>query len=479
MSILQVKIESGLVAGIEKNGVVSFKGIPYAKAGRLLPPSAPESWTGIRLCDQFGPSPVPGRAMPTPTPAKEDCLSLNIWTAAEQADSGFPVMVWFYGGAFQHGSSADPDFDGEALAQKGVVLVTVNYRVGALGFGVMDGKGNFGTRDQVAALQWIQRNIRAFGGDPGCVTIFGQSAGGISCRILLTSPKAKGLFHRVIIESGGGLNEADLIRPMEEMDAIQKKTIEKLGMTVEEALSLPANEFNEKLCAAAKEVVPGEVGVFQPCIDGEYIVEVPGKLLADGKYPNDVDVICGTVAGDAWMFCRKAAAQIGENDALLRGVSYSPSHSLALAALRGGKKPIHTYYMERTQPTSPFHGGHGGYHYGAQCPHSAEIRYVFGTLSPQHTEYDKEISRALMSYWTNFAKIGDPNGAGSVSWPAYTEETPYSLHITDDAMSVENVMDSAEGRAFTQFTLDHPGMLEVLAGLESYLEAENRATEAK
>ena len=313
----------------------------------------------------------------------------------------------------------------------------------------------------------MQRNIAAFGVDPERVTIFGQSAGGISCRILLASPEARGLFRRVIVESGGGLNEADPVRPMAELMDISESALRQLGWTPKDVLTREAREVNEKLAQAAKEVVEGfEIGVFQPCVDGLVLPKVPGVALAAGEYPADVNVICGTVCGDSWMFCRKVCAALGEDDATLRGFSYSPSQSWARNQARNGRQPIRAYYFERTQPPRQRRISRDGvYRYGQSCPHSSEIAYVFGTLPcryPTVDERDLRLSELLMAYWSNFAKTGDPNGNGLPQWPEYSAEQPVTLHISDGGVEAENIVDSAEGAHVVEYTIAHPGMLETL-----------------
>jgi para-nitrobenzyl esterase len=476
MSILKATTKYGKVVGTENGNCVSFKGIPYAKAPvgelRFMPPVEPESWEGERLCDEFGPgciTPMNRENLPT----SEDCLYMNIWTPAEKTDDKLAVMVWIYGGGFQNGNASNPEFDGTELTKNGVVVVNFNYRCGALGFfankelakrSPTGTSGNYGILDEIQALKWVHENIAAFGGDPDRVMIHGQSAGGISCRILLTSPITKGLFNRVAVQSGGGLNEADPVRSFDELCEIGDKCLDRLGWTVDDILTKDANEVNTALCTTAKEFASG-IGIFQPCVDGYSITEVPGVLISKGEYPENVDVICGTVCGDAWMFCREVCAEIGKNDPLLRAFSYSPSQAWGDLTVKTGRKPIHTYYIERTQP-KPKGGMHMGrdgvYRYGMNCPHSSEIVYVFGTLdvkSDEFTDYDREVSGLIMKYWTNFAKTGDPNGEGLPTWPVYAAETPVSFHVSDDGYAVEPIVDSDEGRQVIELTQKKPGML--------------------
>lgn len=481
MAILKANTKYGVVIGTVQEGCVSYKGIPYAKAPvgelRFMPPVETDPWEGERQCTEFGPGCLAERGRPG-MEMSEDCLYMNIWTPAETTDDKLAVMVWIYGGGFQNGNAASPEFNGAELTKHGVVVVNFNYRCGALGFfahpelakrNPNGTSGNYGILDEIAALKWVHENIAAFGGDPSRVMIHGQSAGGISCRILLTSPLTSGLFNRVAVQSGGGLNEADPVRPYDELCEIGQECLKRLGWTVDDILTKDGNEVNNALCHTAKEFVSG-IGVFQPCVDNCVITDVPGVHIAKGEYPEDVDIICGTVAGDAWMFCREVCAQIGKNDPVLRGFAYSPSQAWAELTVKTGRKPIHTYFIERSQP-QPKGGNHFGrdgvYRYGMNCPHSSEIAYVFSTLSvksDEFTDYDRELSALIGSYWSNFAKTGDPNGEGLPNWPLYTAEAPVTLHINDEHYVVENILDSEEGRRVVEFTQENPGMLMSLDG---------------
>lgn len=479
MALKQAITSYGRAEGIVgKNMEVSvFRGVPYAKPPvgelRFHPPIDPEGWEGIRRFDAFSKSCIQSKwpgddGMDT----EEDCLALNIYTPAATEKDCLPVLFWIYGGAFRGGSGASPEFDGESLAARGAVVVTFNYRCSALGFfstRALERRtgfaGNLGILDQIAALRWVQMNIAAFGGDPERVTVFGQSAGGISVRILLTSPLAKGLFSRAIVQSGGGLNEADPIRTKEEYQELCQQCVDALGWAVEDLLYGNAEEMQAKLEAAAREVLAGrEVALFQPFLDGVSLKEVPGKAIARGEYA-DVSIICGTVAGDSWMFSRKVRDQI-EDPACFRGFSLSPSQSWGRRQLELGRAPIYTYYMDRKQPPREMHFRRGAPPYGDFAPHSTEIAYVFGTLAARrqaHTKWDYQISEQMQQYWVNFAAVGNPNGPNLPEWPAYTE-THQTLHIGDDSIAAEEaVQNAAEDRVIT-YTMEHPGLLESLEG---------------
>ena len=218
------KVTGGIVEGAVMDGIASFKGIPFAAPPvgdlRWRPPQPVKPWTGVRKADEFAPAPIQDPAAVAelaklglpPIKFSEDCLYLNVWTGAKKAGEKRPVMLWIYGGSFTSGMTNYPDYDGTNLARKGVVLVSVAYRVGLMGFLAHPelskesgmGSGNYGIRDQIAGLKWVKENIAQFGGDPSNVTIFGESAGGLSVALLTASPLAKGRFQRAISESGGG-----------------------------------------------------------------------------------------------------------------------------------------------------------------------------------------------------------------------------------------------------------------------------------
>lgn len=479
--LLKVRTNYGVVTGCIDNGAVSFRGIPFAKPPvgelRFMPPEKPDSWEGERDCSHFAPGCFSGRAKPDAA-MSEDCLYLNVWTTAESAEEKRPVMVWIYGGGFQDGSGADPMFNGSRLSKNGVVSVTFNYRSGVLGFFAhpelakrqpSGTSGNYGLLDMIAALTWVKENISAFGGDPDNVLIFGQSAGGISCRILLTSKLAHGLFSKVIVQSGGGINEADPFRSEQELSDIGQKALDLLGWKAEDLLTRDGEEVYHLVQKAAVEALDLHVpGIFQPCLDGYVIEEIPGVRIRNGEYDENIDIICGSVCGDSWMFCREVSDAFGTDDQILRPFSYSPQIAWAENQVKGMRKPIYTYYMEKKQPPMPPRPGKGPsvYRYGLWCSHGSEIPYVFGTLdvkSDQFDRQDREISEKLMKYWTDFAKEGVPGGAErSDEWPAYTAASPVTLHISDNGITTEKIVDSEKAVKVIEFVRNNPGMLESL-----------------
>jgi len=479
--MLKVKTINGWIQGVEgkREGNAVFLGVPYAEAPsgalRFAPPLPVEPWDGVRDCGRMSPAPVQSlRPEDKFDVAEAGCLTLNIYTPAQSGDERLPVLFWIYGGAFRGGANADPEFDGEAFASLGAVVVVINYRVSALGFFSTKETErrigcavNAGTLDQIAALKWVKANIEAFGGDANRVTIFGQSAGGVSVRMLLTSPMTKGLFSGAIVQSGGGLNEADLVRPKEEFQQLCAECLAHAGWTEEDLFTRDAREVTATLEKSAREVLAGrELALFQPFIDGVTLYEVPGKAIARGEW-QDVPVICGTMAGDSWMFSRKVRGEVTDK-ACFRGFALSTGQPWARRALELRRRPLYVYFMDRTQPPREQRGySHGAPPFGASTPHGTEIAYLFGTLPVRglaHTEFDYQLADQLRRYWVNFAVTGDPNGEGLPQWPEYTEPERLSLHIGDEGIHAENlIQNEAEERVVT-YTMEHPGMLCSLEG---------------
>ncbi len=481
MSMTKAKTTCGTVVGVPISPQRSvFRGIPFAKPPvgslRFQAPQPVDPWPGELACVDYPPACIQdAKRLSYSAEISEDCLYLNVFTPAASSAERLPVMVWIFGGGFQGGSSADPEFDGAALNEQGVILVTINYRCGPMGFFLNQAleqqfgcPGNVGLLDQIAALRWVQENIGAFGGDRQNVTIFGQSAGGISTRIHLTSPLSRGLFQKAIVQSGGGLNEADLMRPKEEFQQMCDAILAQLGWTTQDLMTRDALELSEALSGAAHTLLAGkEVGFFQPFLDGTVLKEVPGVAIHNQQYA-DVPIICGTVSGDSWMFSRKVLPELLKtgNVSYYRGFAISPHQVWGrLQAGWNRKAPFYAYYFERTQPEHPKQFSHRP-HFGWKTPHSSEIAYVFGTLATRggYVEADCEASRCMTRYWANFAKSGNPNGDGLEEWPAYTKNTPVTLHVTDDGMQAENIVLDEDENKVLSFLQHTPGMLTSLDG---------------
>lgn len=448
-----------------------FKGVPYAAppvgALRFAPPQPPKPWEGELLCDKYSPSAIQRRPFEdnTITEISEDCLYLNIWTPAESAGEKLPVMFWVHGGGFTTGSGTSPEFDGEAFNRRGVILVTFNYRLGALGYIALpelawrDGTtGNAGFLDQIAALRWVWANISAFGGDPDNITVFGFSAGGMSTRMLMCSPLSRDIMKRVIVESGSGITDSDYYRPLSEKLAICQRGMASLGWTFDDIMKKDASEVCDKLQdATIGQLEFWEKSVFQPNVDGFSLLETPGVSIWKGDAP-EIPVISGSVSGDnGWI---KIVRKDVPDKTMIPAFVYSRGVAWAQRQVDTGRRPIYTYHFERTQPKSRWASETN------RTPHGSEIAYVMGTINHEEfTDYDFELSEMLSDYWCNFAKTGDPNGEGLIEWPPYTADARVSLHITDDGYQVEQLMKTEATERAIRFVTGHPGVIRNLEGL--------------
>lgn len=450
-------VTGGPVAGVVKDGVASFKGIPFAAPPvgelRWKAPQPVKPWTGVKQADTFAPAPMQAAGMGGVTGAKpnisEDCLYLNVWTAAKSARERRPVMVWIYGGGFAGGSTSVPVNDGTTFAQKGVVMVSAAYRVGPFGFLAHPelskesgkGSGTFGLQDQIAGLRWVRDNIAQFGGDPSRVTIFGESAGAISVSMLAASPAAKGLFRRAISESGGSFaptrfgNEAGQNVPT-------LKLAEQTGIAFLEKLG--AKDITEARALAADVILKAGsgMGLFWPAADGNVILGDQYELYQAGTF-NDTPVLIGTNSDEGANFARPGVTAASFEQQIRSG--YGPAadailavyphatdaealkssqdifresafawHTWAWATLQTqkGKGKAYVYYFDHRTARSPD---------GAR--HASEIPFVFGILGGfggTPTPEEVALSDLMHAYWINFATSGDPNGHGLPSWPAFT-----------------------------------------------------------
>jgi para-nitrobenzyl esterase len=457
-----VQVEGGIVRGLprDERGVLAFKGIPYAAPPdgdlRWAAPQPAQAWNGVRDATRYGNralSAWTGDQMPGP-PRSEDCLNLNVWTAAKKSDERRPVMVWIHGGGFQFGSSAMPVSDGTRLAALGVVIVSMNYRVGVLGFlahAELDCEGpsgNYGLQDQIAALRWVQANIASFGGDPDNVTAFGESAGAHAIGILVASPLTRGLIHKAIGQSGAFWDTVHgSLSTFEEARIRGRRFAERLHASSIAALrALPAEDVN----AAAPWDFSSDPSAtaFSPSIDGYVVPEVPMACYLRGEQL-PVPLLAGWNGAEHYPFhdmalphasvaeFRHAAEQMFGTERLGEFLALYPAGSDAEATASAQElagdllisaqtwdwlesqartgQPVYGYTFTYTSPYVPI------------ASHVVEIAFVFGTLTPQFivngamppSDADRGLAEAMMAYWVNFAAHGDPNGAGLPNWPAY------------------------------------------------------------
>jgi para-nitrobenzyl esterase len=447
-----VHLSDGLVSGIagQDSDVRVFKGIPFAAPPvgelRWRAPKAPERWDGVRTADKFSttcmqrrPNSAAGGAM------SEDCLYLNVYTTAKSAKDHRPVMVWIHGGALTSGAGSL--YDGEALAKKGVVVVTVNYRLGVFGFFAdpelskesdRNASGNYGLLDQIAALEWVQKNITAFGGDPKRVTIFGESAGSWSVNYLAATPLAHGLFQRAIGESGAEFAPARKLADMEQASV-------KFGQ------SIGAESLAALRAKPADDLVKATGFATAANVDGWLLPQDVYTIFAQGKQ-NDVPVLIGSNADEGTMFTpasvkaatlrETAAKRFGTDaDAFLKLYPFHTDEeawAAQAASMRDqvfgwemrtwarmqnktGKSKVYMYFFSRVPP---------GQNRAKGAYHGSEIAYVFGNLEvapfavsgdgPRPwQDVDHKLADTMSSYWVNFATTGDPNGKGLPKWPAY------------------------------------------------------------
>jgi para-nitrobenzyl esterase len=491
------RVDGGELQGTVADGVISFKGIPFAAPPvgelRWRPPQSAARWTGVRQATEFAPNCMQGRgfgpppgagaragapgaqgtppaAAPTPAAApaapapSEDCLYLNVWRPADTAARNLPVMVWIYGGGFTGGSSSSPNTSGVEFAKKGVVLVAMNYRLGRFGFFAHpalsrerpeETKGNYAYMDQIAALQWVRRNIAAFGGNPNNVTIFGFSAGGVSVHSLLASPMARGLFHKAIGQSAGSRDSVLTARPMRQdgVDPNYPVSAETIGMNFAKSMGVEGTDQAAMATLrglSAEQVLRGAAAQpgantpsyeTTPVLDGKLVTETAETAYKARRQPR-VPFLAGSNSADTagnrirvttkeqlwarfgkWSDQAKAAYDPDGTTDLATLVSRAnddfgqaePARFAANAFAANGS-PAYLYrfsYVQRSMREQMRAG----------APHGGEIAYVFGTLAPGRggapTAEDFAVSRMAQSYWINFARTGDPNGPGLPVWPRH------------------------------------------------------------
>jgi para-nitrobenzyl esterase len=493
-----VKVDTGRVKGVVNNGIAAFKGIPFAAppvgALRWKAPQPAPRWNGVREAAGFGPRCMQGNIYGDmifrDKGPSEDCLYLNVWTPATSAKARLPVMVWIYGGGFAAGAASEPRQDGENLARKGVVVMSMNYRLNVFGFfshaGLAkesghDSSGNYGLLDQVAALEWVHKNIAGFGGDPANVTIFGESAGSFSLSALMASPLAQGLFQRAIGESGAFFGTVLDLKPLQASETVNAEFAESIG--AHSLADLRAKPAAELLDAAVKR----KDLWFAPNVDGYFLPQSVREIYASGKQSHvpllagwnrdegGYGSIFGEDAPTATNFIAYAQKHFGDRaDEFLKLYPADSDEQAKQAAqdlagdqfiafstwewleMQGAtaRSTLYRYEFDDAPPapakveagadTAP----HGAYH-------SAEIEFVFGALASKDLPWrpeDKALSDLMSSYWANFARNGDPNGAGLPQWPAYTSQASYPVMHLDAVCHA--APDAHRGRY--EF-LQHPG----------------------
>ncbi|HLZ41773.1 MAG TPA: carboxylesterase family protein [Candidatus Sulfotelmatobacter sp.] len=494
-----VRVDSGQLQGAVDDGVVSYKGIPFAAPPvadlRWRPPQPAARWTGVRQATEFGADCMQGRFGPPPAPGapparapSEDCLYLNVWRPASAASGAkLPVMVWIYGGGFVGGSSAMPLTSGTQFAKQGVILVAANYRVGRFGFFAFpalsrehpeEPKGNYAYMDQIAALKWVQKNIAAFGGDPNNITIFGFSAGGVSVHSLLTMPTARGLFHKAIVESGGSRDSVLTARPMSKdgVDPNYPVSAETIGINFAQSMGIKGTDqaaLAKLRALSAEEVLrgaPAQPGVSvpsyetTPILDGKLITETAETAYKTHREPR-VPLMLGSNSADTAGNRIKATtkeqlfARFGQWSAQAKA-AYDPDGSTDLATLIsranddfGQAEPARFAASAFAANGSPVYLYRFSYvqtamrdMFRAGTPHGGEIAFVFGTLGtagfgpppPPPTPQDQAVSRMAQSYWVNFARTGDPNGSGLPVWPRYDpgKDLIFEFHSDGSASAI-------------------------------------------
>lgn len=480
---LKIKTDKGKIQGkVSADGQIrTFLGIPYAAPPvgplRWKPPQPAAKWSGVRDSTSFG-----YRCMQTDVfrdmrfrdPGQsEDCLTLNVWTPAKGKHAKLPVMVWIYGGGYVAGATSEPRQDGEHLAHKGVVVVSMNYRLGIFGFFVHPdlaaespehAAGNYGLMDQTAALQWVKRNIRAFGGDPGNVTLFGESAGSFSVSAQMASPLAQGLFVHAIGESGAAfysrglsfhsLDEREKTDPAYAMAVFGTSDLKALrGMSAEDMMNKMENATT----------VHAHIG---PDVDGWFLPEPVPQIYSEGKQAH-IPLLAGWNRDEpsalavndpqpptVQSFTQAAQTEFGPRaDDFLRVYPAQTDAQAVRSAIdlegakfitfstwewleaqaETGDSTVYRYYLERPSPADKFHPA------GSGAFHSDDIEYVFGTLDSRlgavWQPADYQLSDLIQTYWTNFARNGNPNGSGAPQWPQYNAADGWQVMHLDATSS--------------------------------------------
>jgi para-nitrobenzyl esterase len=475
---VRADVPAGRLEGRTSGGVDAFVGIPYVLPAvgdrRWRAPVPTPPWAGVRQAVSFGADcpqvPIPGDLTPSDQPMSEDCLFLNVWRT--KGARKLPVMVWIHGGGFVAGSSASPVLDGAPLAKRGVVLVSFNYRLGRFGFfahpALTDEAGgqpdaSFAILDMIAALKWVQANAAAFGGDPTNVTIFGESSGGAAVTFLMSSPMARGLFHKAIVQSGA--NRERFARLDVDRPGRTSAHFAGVGFASKAGLVQPDAAA---LRAIPASVVQGGLALWDlqaetfagPIIDGHSVVADPVERFAAGEVPK-VPLIVGSNSAElseesfAPIMMDLIRAETSVKSWTGLGRTYGSPPAAALIDDYFFTEPARGYARLMTRHDIPawrYVFGHvaerdRGKRKGAV--HASDIAYVFGNLAPGARRSDREIARLMGDYWANFAKTGDPNGTGLPHWPRQGEHDPLLL-VGESSGTVITDRDSARLDAVEQ-----------------------------
>lgn len=481
-NVVPVRVTGGMISGIKSasGDVIAYKGVPFAAPPigelRWKAPQPVRPWTGVKKCDAFGPSPMQAKPVPfmvytsefliPEQPISEDCLYLNVWTKAHAGEKK-PVFMWIYGGGFSSGGTGVPIYDGEALAQKGIIFVSVNYRVGIFGFlahpeltkeSPDHASGNYGLLDQVAALKWIKKNIAAFGGDPDNVTIGGQSAGSMSVNCLVASPLAKGLFNKAIAESGSLM----ITNPMLQSNNLQSS--EQQGLTVAREAHVSTLAELRKVPAAELMKIPGR---YSPIVDGYVLPQPVPQIFAEAKQ-NKVPLLTGWNADESFVasfktkeaFQQQAKEQYGadaqnflkyypantDEEAKRSQVKLSRDMIFALSGYKWagiqsetGHSPVYVYYFARKLPATADYVKYGAFHTGEVAYVMDNLKFLNRPWEPQ----DQKLANIMSSYWTNFITTGNPNGKGLPFWPAYNKRDAETM-VFDKTAAKQPLPDKGE-----------------------------------
>jgi len=485
---LEVTVTGGVVRGVEDSGVIVWKGVPFAAPPvaelRWRPPQPVLAWQGVLNANTFKPDcaqkPFPADAAPLGVTPAEDCLGINLWKPAAASERPLPVLVWIYGGGFVNGGSSPAVYDGSAFAKNGIIFVSFNYRLGRFGFFAHpaltaeaheygEPVGNYGYLDQIAALKWIQNNIAGFGGDPNNVTIFGESAGGVSVLHLLSTPAAAGLFHKASVLSGGGRGSLLGSRHLNKSGIDGRLSAEASGLVFAQKHGIEGEDVQALVAMRAlpmDTVIDGlnletlwqadDTYVGGPLLDGTVVFQTPQQALESGRW-NKMPVLVGSTSADLGFSSAESKdalfAPFGAMEQQARQ-AYDPDGNAPLDVVRDLVAMDQTMsepprFMSKQVSAQGLPAYFYRFSYVAESmraewttgtPHATELPFVLNTVQTRYgdalTEADRKTAEAANQYWTNFAKTGNPNAPGLPEWPSYTASNDSVLDFTLDGPRV-------------------------------------------